>query len=189
MLSNPSSDTSVFANRNVFEGCEDEYPYIRSETKSLFVRGVKLEHIVSVSNAPGKETWFNGETLDFVQDFISRHPLYVSGVTPLQAFYRLVNRDSTFSINHSIIGYFLAFLEVLSALDKDPKPPNLTIRKILKLAPGNFDQQIIQKLFPEVDPKQYEFQESLESSLEQYASPSLEEFEWKIYLNLTTVAS
>jgi len=88
-----------------------------------------------------------------------------------------------------VISYALAFMEVLCSLDKDPNPPNLTIRKFLGLAQGNFDQQIIQKLFPEVDPKQYGFQESLESCLGQYGDPPLEEFKWRICLNLANVTS
>jgi hypothetical protein len=189
-LPNPSA-TAGFASREVFEGGEDTYPYIRSQIKSLFVRGARLEHIVTVSNAPGKEMLDNGEILDFVQDFISRHPLYVSGIPPLQAFYRLMNRDPSSSVNHSVISNALAFQEVLLLCppNQGPNPLHLAIRKFLGLTPGNFDEQIIQKLFPEVDPKRYGFQESLEYFLEQYNSPSLEEFRWRFCLNLGTVTS
>jgi hypothetical protein len=185
MLANPSVTTG-FANRDVFEGCEDAYPYIRSETKSLFVRGVRLEHIITVSNAPGEETWYNGETLNFIQGFITRHPLYVSRIPPLQAFYRLVNRDSTSNIDRSVITHaFLAFLAALCSLDEEHSNPlNLAIRKFLGLVPENFDQQIIQKLFPEVYPKQHGFHESFESYLEQYDGALLEVSKWRICLNL-----
>jgi hypothetical protein len=138
-----------------------------------------------MSNALGEETWCNGETLDFIQGFITRHPLYVSGIPPLQAFSRLVNRDSTSSIDRSVITHTLAFLAVLCSLDEEHSNPlNLAIRKFLGLVPENFDQQIIQKLFPEVDPKQHGFHESFESYLEQYDGALLEVSKWKICLNL-----
>jgi hypothetical protein len=189
MPHNPAA-TAGFANKDFFKSCEDAYSYICSESKSLFVRGVRLEHIVTVSNAPGKETWDNGELLDFVLDFMSRHPVYVSGTPPLQVFYRLVNRDPTSSINHSVISHGLAFLAVLCSLDKEHSySVNLAIRKFLGLVPENFDQRIIQKLFPEVDPKQYGFQESLESYFEQHCGPSFDELMWRIWLNLRMVTS
>jgi hypothetical protein len=188
VLSN-SSATTGFANREVFKGGEDEYPYICSETKSLFVRGVRLEHIVTVLNVPGEGWWANGDLLDFIQAFMSRHPQYVSGIPPLQAFYRVVNLDSSSSINHSVISHALAFLEVLCSLDQDPSPLNLTIRNFLGLTPGNFDQQIIQNLFPEADPKQHGFQETLESYLEQYDGASLEDSRWRVILNLAKLAT
>ena len=190
-IPNSPSIRSGLATRGLFEGCEEAYPYICSETKSLFVREVRLEQITAVANAPGKpgkESLTNGEMLHFVKAFISRHPLYISGIPPLQA--QLVNRDANSTIDHAMIGHFLAFIDVLCSLDaEDDNCLGGAIRKFLDLEPGDFDEQIINKLFPGVNPKDYGFQESLGYYLDDYDALPLKDFKYRVCLNLTTVCN
>ncbi|KAH7329447.1 heterokaryon incompatibility protein-domain-containing protein [Stachybotrys elegans] len=89
------------------------YPYIMDETYSLFVPGVKVSSVVSVSEHPQLSTIMNGRLLDFMGDWAARQTSYVSGIPPLQAIFRVLTQNPSQDVNKHLVIQALAFLRVL----------------------------------------------------------------------------
>jgi len=146
-----------FADQQVFESDGDTYPYIMG-TRSLFVWGVELEPIALTSEAPEMETWNDGRMIQFIRDFVSRHPKYVSGICPLEAFFRLGNRDVTSNIDKLVVLRALSFLRFLIVKNGRPMAERL---EALGFVPGDFEEQFRSAFFPGADFRQLGFEGSL----------------------------
>jgi hypothetical protein len=101
---------------------------------------------------------------EFIRDFISRHTKYVSGIPPLQAFFRLVNRGQSFNIDKLVVVRALAFLRFLSTPYKRQAPELMIERpQPLGFAPERFEEQFFQAFFPGTDFRQLGFENSIGS--------------------------
>jgi len=82
---------------------------------SLFVRGVVVGKVLHVSEAPTGATQTDGRMRSFIADFKERHPLYITGIPPLQAIFRFVCRDTSSEVRRITTLKALAFLHLLGS--------------------------------------------------------------------------
>jgi len=82
---------------------------------SLFVHGVVVGKVLHVSEAPTGATQTDGRMRSFIADFKERHPLYITGIPPLQAIFRFVCRDTSSEVRRITTLKALAFLHLLGS--------------------------------------------------------------------------
>lgn len=86
------------ADKNVFETAEEDYPVV--DGLNLRVKGLVIDKVASVSEVPGNDSICDGRMLEYIADFISRCPTYVSGVPSLHAFFCLINCSAPPEFDH-----------------------------------------------------------------------------------------
>jgi heterokaryon incompatibility protein (HET) len=84
----------------------------------LVVTGVNIDSISRVENAPHEDTWFDGSMLGYFKDFVTRNPMYVGGIPPLQAILRAIKLDSTCEVNEGLVLYAYNMLQFFLAVDQ-----------------------------------------------------------------------
>ncbi|CAM1509004.1 Fc.00g027430.m01.CDS01 [Cosmosporella sp. VM-42] len=155
-----------YADRGVFvnNGTVNIYPYIVQRTRSLFVWGVNVGGVHSVSECPQWSTLRDGRLLDFMVDFKARHSVYISGIPPLQAIFRLIGRDPTYEVTKAVVFRAMVFLRRLI----DPfriNDPQLGFSKFkalgMDLLADDFEAEISNTFFPGAEFRSLEFEHDL----------------------------
>ncbi len=80
---------------------------------SLCVSGVLLEQIGRVSKPPSEEEDVRLRLLGVINAYLSRHRTYLSGIPPLQAFFRLLQQDVSINVDKPTVRTAFGFLTSL----------------------------------------------------------------------------
>jgi hypothetical protein len=151
------------------EDCE-HFPYVYMNTRSLFVWGVTVDTVSLVSEAPQMDTWKDGRLLQLVNEICARQASYLPGVPPLQALFRLFNRDVGFVVDKVTVIRALAFLRFLASPWTRSTSDSFHSRLQtlgFDLSSISFDEQFMQRFFPDTDMASLGFQQSLRLIMEQ----------------------
>ncbi|KAG0558621.1 hypothetical protein KC19_10G041500 [Ceratodon purpureus] len=114
---------------------------------SLWTSSVEVDSVSRVSEAPGRHTWIDGSMLRYIEDFISRHPTYKTGIPPLQALVRVLRVDKGTPTNDELIIYAFHLIRLLAWRDSENLDDHLSA---LGLAAGeDWDDFFVNMIFPE----------------------------------------
>jgi hypothetical protein len=119
---------------------------------TLHAIGLEIDRIIRVEETPKLGTWEDGRMLRYCIDFVSRTPVYVTGVPPLQAiFHVLMMYEASEEDQHYLCLLALGFLRYIlfiSELNVDP----LDRFQLLGLSTGNgFPKSFEEKVSPSCD--------------------------------------
>ena len=86
--------------------------------------GLEIDRITRVEEAPKLGTWANGRMLQYYIDFVSRTPVYITGVPPLQAIFHVLMRyeaSEEGQYHQCLLALgFLRYVLFISELNVDP---------------------------------------------------------------------
>jgi hypothetical protein len=137
------------ADRGVFESDIDKIIVAQSTLQAI---GVEVDQITRVEEAPKFDTWRDGRMLQYCIDFVSRNSVYVTGVPPLQAIFRVLMQfeDSEEDQHHQCLLAlgFLRYIIHFSKFDGDVQARY----SLLGLSIGDkFPESFEEKVFPGCD--------------------------------------
>ncbi|KAE8447147.1 hypothetical protein EG329_011131 [Mollisiaceae sp. DMI_Dod_QoI] len=125
----------VKADKGLFSEGDESYPYI--EGSALFVSGVKVDSVASVSKIEDSTVNQFGPLLNFTANYVARHSVYLSGIPPLQAVFRVATEDATPVLNASSILaglYFLMHFTYFESSGNDQKKLMPTLLRLFGYA-------------------------------------------------------
>jgi hypothetical protein len=141
-------------NDTLFGDDEEGYPYVKADTRNLLVWGVKVDKISMISEVPDIKTFTNGWLLLTAMRVGKNEQLFRYNIPPLQAFFRLFQKDLHQKTEKTTIVHALAFLRFLVSPYRNPAPDVLVKGYKflgLDLTSDDFEEQFRSLMFPGCD--------------------------------------